>query len=1071
MAHTSTGRFAMRGLGGLALLAGALVATTVPATGQAGAATSSSSLAPAAIQSGVGSLSGVVVSRAGRPAAGACVRAVSVAPQGGQGAVASRLVTTGALGRYLLTDLPAGSYRIGAAACPTVSPAGRSTPEFAVTQHPFTRLVTVVTGTLRPVESLPLPGAPITVDRDGRPSLPALVGHPVRLQSESVETGSSGGISGTVTDPKGDPLAGICAIAITKRGRGFQATTSSTGAYEVDHLRPGSYVMGFEPGCGNNDNWLPALYDNAAPIVVTAGQVTGNIDESLVLGGGISGTVTETNGTPLVDVCVTAINSVAGSVSIFTELGLGPGGSYGFSSISPGRYEVSFAGCGANVAPQFWNDQSSYKGATILQVAAGPSLTGIDAAMAPGGSISGVVRSHAGKGLAGICVSITMQLTRSVSLTTGYTSHAGGRYDLSALGTGDYRPLFTSGCGNDGNYAPTTPARIPVVAGKLTSGADVTMLTGATISGTVTDTGGTPLAGICVVIAATTSLEVAEEVPAEVSTSASGSYKIDQLPAGSYGLEFTPGCGNKGNFVTQFYDDQISPSLLNLITVATGGSATGIDASLQKGGTLRGTVAGDGGGEGACVVTSPVEDGYVGSEVFGLVAAYGVQANKNGTFRITGLPSDEYAIFVDPTCGGEFASSSAAVYYGGGDTYPPSRVVSVEAGQETGEIEVTLPEGGGISGTAAPANGGCLYLFDPTTHALTSQLLPALSPTGGYDVQSVLPGNYVVAFAQCDVRASAAPQYFPGSSTFAGGQPIEVTAGATTPNVNFDLPPTARISGRVTDAAGPVSRVCVVALPRAGVFEGSALTNAAGDYVISGIGTGSFTVGFRACGRTQVTASAAVTGVRAIDGQTTANVNAVLPPAGAIAGTVVSKAGEGLGGVCVLAPAAPGGAFFNETFTEPDGTFVLPGLPSGQWTVEFQPDCGIYGQWSGSRTPVTVVAGQTTTGVDVALAPGGSITGRVSGSNGRGISEICVLAVSTRTHRASDLAITSGGSYSIVALSPGSYDIEFTNGCGKSTLYTTQWWKDAASQGTATPVVVRSGQSTTGIDARLEASP
>jgi hypothetical protein len=62
-----------------------------------------------------------------------------------------------------------------------------------------------------------------------------------------------------------------------------------------------------------------------------------------------------------VDVCVTAINSVAGSVSIFTEFGLGPGGSYGFSSISPGRYEVSFAGCGANVAPQFWNDQSSYK--------------------------------------------------------------------------------------------------------------------------------------------------------------------------------------------------------------------------------------------------------------------------------------------------------------------------------------------------------------------------------------------------------------------------------------------------------------------------------------------------------------------------------------------------------------------------------------------------------------------------------------------------------------------------------------------------------------------------------------
>jgi hypothetical protein len=207
--------------------------------------------------------------------------------------------------------------------------------------------------------------------------------------------------------------------------------------------------------------------------------------------------------------------------------------------------------------------------------------------------------------------------------------------------------------------------------------------------------------------------------------------------------------------------------------------------------------------------------------------------------------------------------------------------------------------------------------------------------------------------------------------------------------------------------------------------------------------------------------------VSAVDGATDAGVNAVLPAAGAIKGTVTSAAGNPLGGICVVAPGAPGGAEANIAETRPDGMYDLPGLPSGNWKIEFQPDCGIYGTWTESATQAHVSTGTTTNGVDGILAPGGSIVGQVTDSDFHGLSRMCVLAVPLSSHQPAELATTSAGAYSLVALAPGRYDVGFTNGCGNPTTYETQWWKGAATQAGATAVVVTSGQTTVDIHARL----
>jgi hypothetical protein len=210
--------------------------------------------------------------------------------------------------------------------------------------------------------------------------------------------------------------------------------------------------------------------------------------------------------------------------------------------------------------------------------------------------------------------------------------------------------------------------------------------------------------------------------------------------------------------------------------------------------------------------------------------------------------------------------------------------------------------------------------------------------------------------------------------------------------------------------------------------------------------------------------------VSVTDGTKVTGVDATLAVAGFVSGTVTSTTGAPLGGVCVQA----GGLSDSVAVTSIDGTYELAGLPTGEVTISFFPDCGIDGTWSSARTPtpVQVVGGELTPGINAKLAPGGSITGTVTDSVGNPASEVCVLAVGTKAGEPTEVATTkSDGSYSIAGLSRGKYDVEFTNGCGNPTNFATQWWDDAGSQADATIVAVPSGSVETGIDAELTLAP
>jgi hypothetical protein len=984
------------------------------------------------------------------------------------------ITTTNKLGRYFLSGLHAGPYRLRFAPCAAAGPRTSPLRGLQFTEAMPTRLAMVSGAPLQAVATVTLPAAPLIFGHNGRETLSSLLGRPVTLE-RSVLTSKTGSISGTVTSSKGKPLAGICAMAFDEQsGQGNEAATSSTGAYKVTGLTPGTYIAEFEPGCGNNDNWLPTeAADESIP--VKAGKDTAGIDAALQLGGGITGTVTNLEGRPLSQVCVVAFSETETEFSLAESFGLGPGGTYAFSSIPTGPYTVAFIGCGTqNVRPQWWADQSRYQQASILDVTPGRSKPDIDAAMGRGGTIEGVVSNRAGTGLAGICVGVTIEITPDLTVAFSFPSGAGGNYSLESLGTGTYQPQFSVGCGNTGNYAPTTdPVAVKVVAGKVTSGADVTMTRGATISGKVTDAAGKPLAGMCVEVDSAALL-----FPAEVATGSSGYYSIDQLSAGAYEAAFASGCTNDGNYVTQYYDDQVSASDANTITVRTGARVGGIDATMQAGGSLTGTVTSRPGRPvpDACIIAGPVGNGFVGAlDTNVLIFTYGVQADEQGNFDIIGLPTDSYTVYIDPTCGGVLASPYAGSYYGGG-AYKPRKYVSVSAGQAT-NLEPMLAEGGAIAGTVTgPVGAGCLDLIGKGGEVV-DEISPTFSPSGRYDVQGVLAGTYRVSVATCAFNSSTAPDFYPNSTTLADATPITINAGKTTPGINFTLPKTATITGRVSSVAGGADGVCIIAYnstyPDDGEEE-AAITNQHGDYALTGVGTGSYVLVFGACGLPSNTAAAGSKPVAVTDGETVRGINGVLPVSGAVTGTVRSTSGAPLDGVCVVGPLGAAAYVEVETATLPNGTFTLPDLPAGRYKIAFEPACFISGTWTYVRTSsrVTVRSGSTTSGVDATLMPGGSITGTVTAPGGASSAEICVVAVGATAREETEVAATrAGGSYSIVGLLPGTYDVEFTNGCGNSTEFVAQWWMDVTSQSLATPVTVPSGSAATGIDATLTLAP
>lgn len=164
--------------------------------------------------------------------------------------------------------------------------------------------------------------------------------------------------------------------------------TNGTGEYAITSLPSGSHRIGFD---GEEAGYVIQYYDDesslstAAPVTVTTGGDTSDINAQLTEGGRITGTVANaTTGALIPGVLVCAFVS-AGEIEECAVTGAT--GEYTIAGLPTGVYEVGFNG-GKAYGIQFFSEASSFADARPVSVTTGSTDGGIGAALRPVGTPS-----------------------------------------------------------------------------------------------------------------------------------------------------------------------------------------------------------------------------------------------------------------------------------------------------------------------------------------------------------------------------------------------------------------------------------------------------------------------------------------------------------------------------------------------------------------------------------------------------------------------------------------------------------------------------------------------------------
>lgn len=232
------------------------------------------------------------------------------------------------------------------------------------------------------------------------------------------------------------------------------------------------------------------------------------------------------------------------------------------------------------------------------------------------GSIAGNVTDPRGNPIQDICVGAHLPGVTAESgqaLTDGF-----GDYQIDGLTPGDFEVEFYDAsfrCPQGGDFYVTewfddAPAQasataVTVADGATTTGIDAVLAEPEAIAGRVTDVGGTPLEGICVVVAFADGSGGSGQPPGFAQTNVNGKYLI-ALAVGQYKVSFYDGgfpC-DRDKYEGQFYNDKPGSSSADVVTVVAGRTTFGIDAVMWEKTRITGHVQDEAGLplDGICVV-------------------------------------------------------------------------------------------------------------------------------------------------------------------------------------------------------------------------------------------------------------------------------------------------------------------------------------------------------------------------------------------------------------------------------------------------------------------------------------
>jgi hypothetical protein len=482
-------------------------------------------------------------------------------------------------------------------------------------------------------------------------------------------------------------------------------------------------------------------------------------------------------------------------------------GEYTIIGLPTGAYKVTFHGSSSRAASgigdymtTYFHQELSLGEANPVEVTAGEVTSGIDAIMPAGGEISGRVlnaATHAGVEAVGVCAEAEGRQEGCV------VTNAAGEYTISGLPTGSYRVWFTAyselhrlwswSSYYDGKSTQAEANLVPVSTGYVTTGIDVEIPAGQ-ISGTVTGAAGhTALDGIEVCARL-------RSVPPGIGcalTNAAGEYTIANLSAGSYEVQFAARA-HAGNYVTQYYRGVPARSEATEVAVAAGSTTAGIDAELQTGGEISGTVT-------SASAHTPLEGTVVCAEsTAGIESGPCTSTDNAGEYTLVGLGTSSYYIGFSTNWEGA-SSDYLGDYFSDKTSRGEATPVAVTAGSVTSGIDAQLQLGGQLTGTVTSAATGAgvekiVVCADDTT-GLSSRCANT-DVDGQYTISGVQGNSVRVKFTRYPEGGNYLSQLYSGQLLFSTANLVPVAAGSVTAGIDAQLLTGGEIVGQVTNSAG-----------------------------------------------------------------------------------------------------------------------------------------------------------------------------------------------------------------------------------------------------------------------------
>ncbi len=744
-------------------------------------------------------------------------------------------------------------------------------------------------------------------------------------------------VSGTVTDAHGTAIAGARITAYDGMPLDTQDGVSAIdGTFSLGGLRAGTYtVLALPP----DDLHVWAV--QSVPVGST--DVTG-LTIALPDAGVVTGHILrpDSSAVPSATLRLEDYDSSSSSWVYADQTVAAFDGSFRLGSLVPGTDYRLVAHDVTGVAV----DTTS----AAFTAVAGPQVQ--DVVMAAGGAISGTVTGTGSVALGGVTVSATNG-TDVVSATTDGLGH----YTIGGLPTGSYAVTFSG----PPAYLDGHAAVVSVTAPGTTT-LDRTLAPGATLSGTVVDGHGRPVAGVRVGVGPAGS-DISCSSPHDTTTAADGSFTVPGLTPGVDDVTFGyPGCPRQdANVVGEYWQDAApgqAPTPMTLV----GGQTVSLAAHVTRYAVLSGTVTVGGVGSG---------DAEVSAWAVGASAPEATTyADGTGAFALP-VPAGDYKLRVSP-------STLPAYWYSPTPDPILATVVSVATETDQAGLSLAAPFTGAIagqvtSGGAPFTGGGTVEAYDSRDRLVASA---GIGATGGYRIDGLPTGQY-----RLDAHGYGATEVWVGGTGFATATVEPVVDGATT-TADIAIPGAALFGTiRPTVSAGgtPVTGDVQVLDAATGAFVTdcyldpqfgcSGIAVPAGSYQLL---VYSATAGYASTwygGTSQATST-----VVSVTAGTDTPVSVALQPGGSIAITVTNDSAALLSPVSITVSPASGGpvsAAFSDSIGS--GSSVLEttaALTAGIYRVTVSHDAEVTTTTVAVAEDTSVITGAT----DVVLASGSMTT-------------------------------------------------------------------------------------------------